>query len=301
MDKKELVIVLGATGNMTFALANTLIGLKKYLKNFEYDLIVYYQDICEKEKDLINQILPCKFVEYEFPHSEIREKVVNRYSLLTCSRYECFSLLDKYKKVIWLDIDILIQKDLTDFINFDHSGISFWQTNFHNQFNFTIKLENYNMDVNFYNPGIMLLNDKLTSYEKLKDWCYDKNRDLGNVLVCPDQGILNIMLQEFNIKATNLDEIYNCHPEKPIVNDAVIIHPYAEEKFWNYYYDFEEWNENNKQWLKMGGTPHKGWKANYFDILKIKFKKKYLPEAPDFKRHPGKFIKYVYNYNFKKV
>jgi hypothetical protein len=33
MDKKELSIVLGATANMTFALANVLMGIEKHLKN----------------------------------------------------------------------------------------------------------------------------------------------------------------------------------------------------------------------------------------------------------------------------
>ena len=105
---------------------------------------------------------------------------------------------------------------------------------------------------------------------------------------------------EFNINVYNLDERYNCHPDKEFVQDAYIVHPYAPYKFWNYYYNFNKWNEYYKKWLKMDGTPYKGWKANYFDKLRIEFQKKYLPEAPDPKRHLRKFLVYAYNYNFKK-
>ena len=140
----------------------------------------------------------------------------------------------------------------------------------------------------------------MTDFSKMKDWCYKKTKEYGKHLVCADQGIINLVFQEFKVKITDLDEIFNCHPEKTIVNDAVIIHPYAEEKFWNYYYNFKEWNNNYNNWLKLGGTPYKGKRANILDKVLIKFKKKYMPAAPDPLRHTGKFIKYIYNHNFKK-
>ena len=101
-NKKELAIVLGATGNMTFALANVLFGIKKHINSIKYDVFVYYKDISDKEKQILNSIIPVNLIEYNFPLIEISKHSKNRYSLLAYSRYECFDYLDKYKKVLWL-------------------------------------------------------------------------------------------------------------------------------------------------------------------------------------------------------
>ncbi|MDD3151217.1 MAG: glycosyltransferase 61 family protein, partial [Candidatus Gastranaerophilales bacterium] len=258
--KKDMAIVLGTTGNRTFAAANVLMGLKKYLKNTNFEIIIYIQDVSKKDRKLLYSILPCRFIDYKLPNAdEIREKTKKRYTELSYSRYECFNLLDYYKKVLWLDIDILIQKDLTEFINSTSNGIALWQSKVRTGFNFTEKIESYNMDVPFYNLGIMLITDDLPNYKKLTKWCYDKTAEYGKYLVCADQGIINIMIQEFNLEVNKLPEDFNFHPEegkKP--ENAVILHPYAEEKFWNFYFNYKEWNENNQKWIVMGGTPYKG-------------------------------------------
>jgi len=301
MDKKELAVVLGATANMTFALASVIMDLKNNI-NRNFDLIVYHKDISDKDQNLLNSIITCEFKDYELEPSDISNHSLNRYSLLAYSRYECFELLNNYKKVIWFDIDIFIKKDLSSLIDLEINDVALWQNDIHkNGFNFTKPIENYDMKSNYYNTGVVIFSDKMKNFELIKDWCYKKTIEYGKMLVCADQGIMNLAIQHFELKVTNLNEIYNCHPEKPIINNAVIVHPYAEEKFWNYYYNFNQWNNNYNNWLKLGGTPYKGAKAGVFNKLWIKFKKKYMPAAPDLKRHTGKFIKYIYEYNFKKA
>lgn len=298
--KKELAVVLGATSNMAFALACVVFDIKQHL-NRNFDLIVYHKDIPEKEQNIINEIIPAKFIEYDIDSLNVRNKSLNRYSKLAFARYECFDMLDNYKKVLWLDIDVIIQGDLSSLTDMDIE-IGMWRNDIHkNSFNFTQNPGDFEMESNYFNTGVLLITDKLRDYQKLKDWCYQKTEEWGSYLVCPDQGVLNIMIQEFNTEITELPEIYNCHPEKAIVKDAVIIHPYAEEKFWNYYYNFEQWNHNYKQWLNIGGSPYKGKKANLIDKFFIKFRKKYMPAAPDPFRHTGKFLKYLYNHNFQKA
>ncbi len=300
MDKKELAITLGATSNMTFALACALFDIKKHIKK-DFDLIIFNKNISDKDKALLNNIISAKFIDYDLEFLNVRGKSLNRYSNLAFARYECFDMLDNYKKVLWLDIDIIIQKELTPLINMDIE-LGMWRNDIHkNSFNFTQNPDNYDMESNYFNTGVLIISDKLKNYRELKNWCYQKTEEWGPILVCSDQGILNMMIQEFDIQATELNENYNCHPEKSIVEDATIIHPYAEEKFWNYYYNFAQWNKNYKQWIKWGGTPYKGKKAGLIDKFFIKFKKKYMPAAPNPFRHTSKFFKYVYNYNFQKA
>ena len=123
--KKELAIVLGATGNMAFALGNALIGLKKHNPNLIADIIVFEQNISKKDKNILNSIVPIKFINYEFPVKGVLKKdTLKKFSELTFSRLECFKLLDEYKNVLWLDIDILIQQDIQQLLNEKSTGIS---------------------------------------------------------------------------------------------------------------------------------------------------------------------------------
>lgn len=298
-QKKELAIILPVSGNMAYALAVTLMGIKKHLTITPYDIFVYYQNVSDKEKELLNSIAPCEFREYSLDASTVKSDAINKYSELTFARFECFEHLKEYKKALWIDIDTLIQKDLIELVDID-AEFAAWQTDVWTGFNFTEPIDGYDMKIKYYNVGIMMVSDKIKEPEKIKKWCYEKTIELGDKLICSDQSILNIAFQEFNINVYNLDETYNCHPDKEFVNDAVIVHPYAQYKFWNYYYNFNQWNTYYQKWLDMGGSAYKGWKANWFDKLRIKLRKKYWPEAPNPKRHLGKFIRYVYNYNFKK-
>lgn len=47
--KKKIALVFGITQNFTFALANTLIGLKKHNRKFWDDIIIYHNGIPNKE------------------------------------------------------------------------------------------------------------------------------------------------------------------------------------------------------------------------------------------------------------
>jgi len=297
MQKKELAIVLPVTGNMTFALAVVLFGFKEHLTTQNFDIFVYYQDVSDKEKELLTSILPLEFIPYTIDAEKINTIALKKYSELAFARYECFDYLKTYKKALWLDTDILIQKNLDELLKID-AEIAAWQTNVWTGFNFYKPVEGYDMDVNYFNPGILLVSDKIKNPETLKKWCYDKTYEWGDNLICSDQSILNLLFQEFNLEVFPLEEKYNCHPDKPFVENAVIVHPYAQYKFWNFYTDFQKWNELYAKWLKMGGNPFKGKKYNFCEKLWVRFKKKFLPEAPDPRRHLRKFLVYAYNYNF---
>jgi len=103
MGKKELAIVLGTTGNMAFAVANVLLGLKKYSPNLNPDIIIFHNDVTEKDKNLLNNFFSCKFVDYKFPIKDIskfNEEYFNQFTKLAYSRYECFNLLNEFKTFI---------------------------------------------------------------------------------------------------------------------------------------------------------------------------------------------------------
>jgi lipopolysaccharide biosynthesis glycosyltransferase len=288
--KKELAIVMGATSNMAFALANVILGLDSNLSDKNFDIIVFNEAIEEKDKTLINSILPCKFIDYDYPSDEYNTTDFKhlRFTKITYSRYECFDLLGEYENVLWLDIDIVINRDLWPLINECSKSVGFCEVNAPVSINFNREIENYDMNRNYFNAGIMLLKDSFPNFENMKKWLYKKTNELSPYLYCPDQGILNLMFQEFNLEVYNIGAKYNCYPRDTKTKEPAIIHTYCPEKFWNFYSN-SEWNKNYKKWIKMGGSPYTGKKAGIIE----KFFKTKFPEAPNPFKYPKGFVKYL--------
>lgn len=260
--KKDLAIVFGVSDNYVFALANVLIGMKKHCKKFWDDIIVYHLGIDKETQDKLNQILDCTFINFENLSSKLKvnEEVKKEYSLLTFARFECFNLLNKYHKIIWQDVDILIKKDFSSLLSYgEKSGFAATLSvdGFYVESNFKKIIPEYEMFTPLYNAGIMCLSDKLKNYEIMAEWCYKKTCEYCDIIRFADQGIINLLIQEFNIEVEKIDILkYCCHPTKPEAPKATIVHAYGSNKFWNYdpYKKmFPEWWENNEEWKKISG------------------------------------------------
>lgn len=257
MEKKELAIVFGITKNLDFALANVLIGIKKYFSVKEYDIIVYHDGIEEDTQKKLSLILPCNFILYKnkISSEELDREYLALYSNMCLSRFECFDLLNKYKKIIWHDVDILIQKDFKGLLDYgEKSGLAmtYSDINFLTEANFNEPIQGYNMFLPLLNSGIIVFSDKLNNYNKMTSWCYKMLKKLNKKLRYLDQGILNLLVQEFNINVEAIDiNQYCCHPMRKNSKKAAIIHAYGYDKFWNAYYllkKFPEWEKNLNEW-----------------------------------------------------
>lgn len=294
-QKKKLGIVLGATGNMAFAAANVLMGLNEHLSETEYDVIVYHKGISAKDMEIMNKIRQVQFIEYNY-FEEHKDKfdlnTINRFTTLAFSRYECFRLLEKYQKVIWLDIDLLIKANINELLNYCKTGIGLYSAGSILSQELHVKLENFNINNKSYNSGVIVLQDNLKDYNIIADWCYQKTLEFAEHLNCPDQTIINLALQQFNLNVDELPVEFNCHPDYPENRIALILHPFCMEKYWNYYSD-RTWNKNYKKWKIMGGSRFTGHKYNFIEKLIIKYKKIYFLEAPDPIRQTRKFFMYV--------
>jgi len=261
MEKKNTALVFGITSNYVFALANTLIGLKKNNKKFWDDIIVYVDDIDEGLIMKINKITPCKIIKYEMKNVENRlsSSLLEQYSIATFYRFECFNLLNEYKTVIWNDVDILIKGDISGLVKYgQETGFSLTLNTLglKNEANFNELILDYDMFAPLYNAGIMVIHDSLINYAEMYSWCINKTIELGKKLRWGDQAILNLLIQEYSITVDLIDiDKYCCHPtHKEYIKGAAIIHAYGVDKFWNcqnYKDTFPEWLENNEDWEKI--------------------------------------------------
>ena len=245
----NLAIVLGITDNWAYSAGTVLLGLQKYKPLTEFDIIIYHQNLSEKNKKLLNKIHQCIFLPYE-------SKLINpdkflRVSELSFARYKCFGLLAQYKKVLWLDSDILIKGSIDGLINSCDKGIAMMKhTKIPISVSFSASVPGFDMEKECFNPGVMLLHSDLTNYKTLEKWCWKKT-DEWSAHINSDQAIINLLLQEYNLSVTELDEKYNCYPDGETQN-TLIIHPWGEAKFWSGY-DHPLWNTYLSQWKKLGG------------------------------------------------
>lgn len=294
MNKKQKAIVLGATGNMAFAVGNVLLGIKKYSPAFDGDFIILHNDFIQKDKDLLNSIFPCKFIDYKFPESQKYDNShFYRYSLLAFSRYEIFNWLDEYEKIAWLDIDILVQDDINKLFDATKDHLGWKNERLRLGGLFTKELDYVANEKDFYNSGVMVFTDKIPNYKNLTQWCYNTTFEMAEALSLPDQAVLNHMVYEFpEIKVSSIGKEFNCHPTDKEAKNAVLLHSYSSEKFWNFY-NIKEWNQNYKNWIKMGGSPYTGPKANWL----YKLIKKFDPEAPNPLRYPKAYFNHIFKQN----
>lgn len=257
-QKKALALVFGITKNFDFALANVLFGIKEKSKLKNFDIIVYHDGLSEEKKKCLNNILLCEFIEYanNIVTSELDQENLKLYSNMCLARYECFDLLHEYETVIWNDVDILIQGDLRGLLEYGQkSGIAmtFTDIGFLTEANFNGLVDEYNMCLPLINSGIIVLTDKLSNYEKMKDWCYSTLKKYAKKLKYLDQGVLNLLVQEFKINVEAIDIAkYCCHPERQYSKDACIVHSYGYDKFWNSVAlkeKFPSWCENDNKWV----------------------------------------------------
>lgn len=294
-NKREKAIVMGATGNMAFAVANVLMGVKKHSPQLNADYIIFHNDFTNEDKSLINRIVPCNFIEYKFPIKEeyrFTEHYFNRFTKMAFSIFECFNLLDNYEKVLWLDIDLLIQKDISDIFNHSESGWAMAKENCNLAGNFyeTPDFIQENDQPKSYNTGVVLFSDNLPNYEKMAERCYELTYQYAKHLLLSDQSTINLLIHLDNLNITELPKAeYNCLPNEPgvDVSDAAIVHAHGDYKFWNYY-KFEEWNQNYKEWIKRGGSAYNGKRISGLN----KFYRDYLSHIPNPARQPKKFVQY---------
>ena len=298
MTTKNTAIILGATGNLAFALGVVLKGLKKYNAALlsEADIIIYYQNMDEAQRKALAQILPCTFIPYKFPHMDnMQPHVLRDYGEMTFVRYECFRYLKKYQYVLWLDADILIQGDISGMCAQVPHGIGFRREYYDERVrvNFLRDIPGFDMQAPHFNAGIMCLSQALTQdKDELSNWCYNKTAEISESLYYPDQGILLLMCQHFGLTIDPLDEKYNCEARRNhfALKKAALVHAVGHRKFWKYYY-FDKWYRFYKEWVEQTGLVCQ----NNFPIFKKWGLLKYplFQAAPNPAKYPVKFVTYL--------
>lgn len=293
--KKETAIVFGATKNFAFAIASVLMDLKKFDYSWITEVVIFHDGISDKQQKLLNSILPCVFERYNFPikdKSRFDQNILNYFSEMVFSKFECFRLLNFYKNVIWLDYDIVIMNDISELISYSDPGFKILPAKHNVLDQLNQSISDYDMSKRGVSTATFVLQDHLDNYNVIYDHAYQKADKYSKYLRYPEQAIFDFIIQDFNLKLEFINwDTYAVHPDElDKLDDAIIIHSYGHKKFWNEIKN-ENWLINYSNWLKMGGDKYNIKKylikkkirillenfGIYNDVKKVIFKlKKYI-------------------------
>lgn len=269
MKKRNAIMLADTRASL---IGNILIQIQETNKGLFDEAIIYYKTITEKDKEVMNNIMPCKFIKYESPFSKETSDLENfkKFSDLMFARYHMFELLDEYETIMWIDTDVVIKGELTNLINkskitgmvanfespddCSYNKIDYVKTCFKTQIPF-YDMEKYNMS-----SGLIVVNEKLKTNNMHTQWLYNKTEEYADNLILPDQGILNIFIQEFEINVTPAGNngAYCFYPSyKRDDEKAIIVHSWGSRKFWNNQYllnKYPEWKKAYDRWISLGGS-----------------------------------------------
>lgn len=304
---KNPICVLGACDEKyAFCL---FVAIKTLLKNSpllakQADIWVAGFKFSKKTKEIFNSLPHTKVIDYNFPAPYPQTDSFINFTPASFARYECFSLLHLYKKVLYLDSDILVEKELLPLFDTLSDAIGLVPdpliTNVAKNFNRNIY--NFNMSARGFNSGFLVLKQGsswVKKIDEIKHFLYTKTVEYAYDLIYPDQGIINLAIQQFNLRPTVLSFLYNCPASMPnsTLKKAYIIHSTGPRKFWCYYY-FHEFYIYYSQWIKKGGEAVYIRKQD--SILYQKFIKKtkldryiFIQLCPDFISRPLKAVRFA--------
>jgi len=229
----------------------------------------FSQNEIEKVKSLIS-FSKNKNVDFEFVNMQEFLKGKNlssylnsnkEYNYITDVTYYRFFIPELFlnlNKILYLDVDILVKKDLSELFNKDITGFlagvveceyikrlknknkNFPQTN--------LSIQEYEKNIlnkrtdKYFNAGVLLLNLDLIRKEKISQKLWNFLEENKNRIVYQDQDVLNSV---FDNRVIFLDKKYNKHAVNSYkFNDVVLLHFIGKDKPWDIYM------HNSKEYLK---------------------------------------------------
>lgn len=251
-------IVTGGTKNDADAMAVLAINLKNTNENLADELVIFHDGISEKKQNLMQQIMPIRFIRYKCPISYfklMRNKTIRYFSPMVFCKFELFHLLKEYETVIWTDYDVLIKDSIEEIVDAENafSVLINDTVPLRDMFYKSICIENmseYDMNGRSICAPLIVINRNIQDYMMYYEWCYERAKKYIKHLYLPEQCIFTMLVQKYGIPCTELDmEIYCMHP-RDMTNNTKILHAYGQPKFWNGL-ENEEWEKYHTIWKGM--------------------------------------------------
>ena len=216
------------------------------------DFYVLDGGISDKTKKMIELSL-AKFDNYSIKYFDMSKYMLDRfpnvkhYSLNTFSGYFISDMVPDLEKVLYLDVDIIVKKDIKELfeIDLENKSIAAVPEDFYCKNGEYVKeniLDSFSNTKQYFNAGVMLINIKKIVQNNYSKQFVDLTIKYFDVLSCPDQDIYNILFEFDNkiidYKFNYMPDFYEAYNKlenglgKTLEKNAIIFH-YTCGKPWN--------------------------------------------------------------------
>ncbi|EAH6730908.1 hypothetical protein EI846_05815 [Campylobacter coli] len=282
MFMNKTTIIMACDDNLVFAVANMIIGIKRYCYNDVLKIVIMYDNIQKEEIDKVRSIWLEKIEFKLYSKNDFLKdvgcigkiKLSDRFGFhLVYAKFYIFNFLKDYESVLWLDIDMLLLDNIISLLSFDTEGtITKGSPKILNKYLQHInKLENINATkpnggfIHFNKSVLQCSTSDLTQecFSVLKD-LYDKEFLEG--IAWGDEIPFGVLIYKYKLKINTINKV-NTLPNNS--KDSILIHAGTDMKFWSSfisYISFQEWHVNNKVWSN-----------NYDKMININFRQHNLP------------------------
>lgn len=250
--------------NYAFAAANMCIGIQRYCSDWIDDIIIFNEGLEEATKNNIASLYKSViFKEYtgggfynKINMLDVDSTFIKKWTHGVFAKLECFDLLDIYNNAIWLDVDMLIQKNFRSVLDFSPLA---WRTckPYRLEDKLSKSLFDGEITTTAPNGGFLLFSSELKKYEITSKYAYTVLSEV--IKSAPnsfDEIVMSLIALRKKIPVILLDDMYNCYPAHKDATNAYIIHAGGKDKFWNNKIMgtvFNEWHVNNKIWNNICG------------------------------------------------
>ena len=266
-SNNKYAVFFVVTDNYSFATANVIMGLKQYSSELlnSCDILIYHNGISDKHKQLLSTLHDnIIFSEFVLPFSwaimESHRTPAQWGSIVLC-KFLGIELVKIYEKVLLLDADMLIRGDISPLFDVEEDiawrKVISWNPNQY----FASLLRNPNDSISVCNAGLILFTNKINKYNIdnnsiLQAYELTKDIERGGI----DETLLAWLVYSNEMSVKELDvEIYNT-PARDITPNTKIVHFLIYKsiltKPWKNlaaYLFFNDWVENYRRWLAIGG------------------------------------------------
>ncbi len=193
--KKENISVLVATDdNGCKWLAPLLVSIKKTTKS-KVDIYVLFNDLSKENMSKLTSVVSDTHLKIHFTKmtSDFSFYVPKQWPLPALFRLKADSALPHVNKIIYLDIDTLVYRDLKDL----------WETHLGNNYLaacYGLDKERKLGEIDpeqkvkcYFNSGVLLMNLKQMRQDKIGEKCLKMMRHFNHQLKAPDQDVLNVV------------------------------------------------------------------------------------------------------------
>ena len=258
---------MGCTGSWAFAAGVVIQEIKRYIISPAVDILLFYDKALSENDRQLLEGMGCTLLPFQDESAQMPKSVMDVFSPLSLTKFVCFDLLDFYKTVVWLDLDLVVQDDISPLFSFGPFSIAKEDSFFYeNPEKASAAINGYDLpgldpSRPNYNSGVLVFSNELPSYRSLHARCINYINAYAAHIRYPDQAAFNMLVQSMPDLVTELPTSYNAHPKNPESVFATIVHTHGAYKIWNdglMLACFSEWQRDYARWLGMGGSAYTG-------------------------------------------